>query len=201
VVRRAAADEAALAAAFIAESRRRLRGEYLPKLRRVVAPLSAAELWWRPNSRSNSIGNLLLHLDGNIRQWIVAGVGARTDRRDRDAEFAARDGASARTLLARLDRTLRTVDTVLARLGPHELLERRRIQGYDITVLQAVYHVVEHFSGHTGQILYAVKLRRGRDLDFYPHLAPGHSTGGASARLRTRPRAGGKPVTRRRRYM
>jgi len=171
-VKRATRQDTALARAFLAESRRRLRREYLPKLRQAVAPLTAAELWWRPNPHSNSIGNLLLHLEGNIRQWIVSGIGGRSDRRDRDGEFAAQTGTSARHLLARLGRTLGEVDAVLAGLEPDAMLERRRIQGYDITVLQAIYHVVEHFSGHTGQILYAVKLRRGRDLEFYPHLSP-----------------------------
>jgi uncharacterized damage-inducible protein DinB len=164
------ASAAGLARAFLEESRRRLRGEYLPKIARVVALLDVADLWWRPNRNSNSIGNLLLHLDGNLRQWIVHGVGGRADVRDRDAEFAARRSVTGRALVQRLRRTVLEADEVLAGLSPRDLRARRRIQGYDVTVLQAVYHVVEHFSGHTGQILYAAKLRSGRDLDLYPHL-------------------------------
>jgi len=159
-----------IAGAFVAESRRRLRHEYMPKLRRVVGDLSAADLWWRPNPRSNAIGNLLLHLDGNVRQWVVCGIGGAADRRDRDAEFRTNRRPTARALVARLDRTLREVDRTLARLEPEDLLESRSIQTYRVTVLEAVYHVVEHFAGHTGQILYIAKQRLDRDLDFYPHL-------------------------------
>lgn len=158
------------AAAFIAESRRRLRREYLPKIRAVVRTLPARDLWWRPNPNSNSIGNLLLHLDGNVRQWIVSGVGGKPDRRDRDAEFLAHSGAGSGALLARLGRTLTDSDRVLGRLRPEDLVAPRDIQGYKVSVLQAVYHVVEHFSGHTGQILYAAKLRLDRDLALYAHL-------------------------------
>jgi uncharacterized damage-inducible protein DinB len=167
---RPAITEQQAAAAFVAESRRRLGREYLPKLRHVLRGLTPEDLWWRPNPTSNSIANLLLHLDGNVRQWIVAGIGGAPDERDRDAEFLASGGANARTLLAHLTRTLREVDAVLARIGPETLLERRVIQGYPVTGLQAVYHVVEHFSGHTGQILYIAKLRLERDLALYTHL-------------------------------
>src|SRR5262249_11764142 len=166
----APARDAVLARAFLTEWRRRLRREYLPKLRAAVRDLRPADLWWRPNPRSNSIGNLLLHLEGNVRQWIVSGVARRPDVRDRDAEFLAARGAPASMLLARLERTIAAADRVLGRLTGRELLERRRIQGYDVTVLQAVYHVVEHFSGHTGQILYIAKARLDRDLAFYAHL-------------------------------
>ena len=172
----------ALARAFVEESRRRLRDEYLAKIVRVVALLDDSDLWWRPNPRSNSIGNLLLHLDGNLRQWMVHGVGGEPDVRERDAEFAARGGPSGRALVRRLRRTVGEADAVLAGLEPRELQARRRIQGYDVTVLQAVYHVVEHFSGHTGQLLYVAKLRRRRDLDLYPHL----KRSGPSVRKRPR---------------
>jgi hypothetical protein len=175
---------AEISRAFLQESRRRLRREYLPKLRDAVSGMSATDLWWRPNPRSNSIGNLLLHLNGNVRQWILAGVARRADRRDRDAEFAARGGIAPRALLAQLERTLHEVDGVLAKVRPQELLEERTIQGYTITVLQAVYHVVEHFSGHTGQILWVTKQRRNRDLGFYPALAPHRGARPRRARLR-----------------
>lgn len=173
--------ERQVAGAFLDESRRRLRAEYMPKLRRAVSMLAPADLWWRPNPHSNAIGNLLLHLQGNLRQWILCGVGGRADRRDRDAEFAARRRTTGRMLVDRLARTVREADAVLAGLTVEQLLATRVIQGYRVTGLRAVYHVVEHFSGHTGQVLYIAKLRRDVDLGFYPHLAP-------RARRGTRPR-------------
>lgn len=191
------ASGAALARGFLDESRRRLRDEYLPKIAHVVTLLDADDLWWRPNRNSNSIGNLLLHLDGNLRQWIVHGVGGAPDVRDRDAEFAARRGVTGRALVQRLRRTVLEADEVLAGLSAGDLQARRRIQGYDVTVLQAVYHVVEHFSGHTGQILYAAKLRSGRDLDLYPHLRTARRMAAGARRGATRGRGAARKAPRR----
>jgi len=124
-------------------------------------------LWWRANDQSNSVGNLLLHLNGNVRQWILGGVGRQSNDRNRAAEFAARTGPAAATLLADLDRTLDDVDRVLASLTDANLLESRAIQGRDITVLGAIYHVVEHFSQHLGQITLIAKLRAPGAINFY----------------------------------
>src|SRR4026209_1187126 len=87
------------AQAFLAQYREYLTGHYLPKIRAAVETLSEADLWWRPNEASNSIGNLMLHLTGNIRQWIVSGVGGAPDRRDRAAEFARRAQLARETLV------------------------------------------------------------------------------------------------------
>jgi uncharacterized damage-inducible protein DinB len=152
---------------FISEARRHLMQEYLPWLRACLARLSEAEVWWRPNEKSNSIGNLILHLCGNIRQWIIHGVGGAADRRDRPAEFAAREFFSKAELLAKLESTLAEVDAVLANLPVEKLTEPRVIQGFDVTVLRAIFHVVEHFSYHTGQIIYITKMRTGEDLKFW----------------------------------
>ncbi|MDX1566183.1 MAG: DinB family protein [Longimicrobiales bacterium] len=152
---------------FIEHSRQYLRAEYLPRIRRCVDELPAEDLWWRPNPVSNSVGNLLLHLAGNARQWVVSGIGGRPDIRERDTEFAADGGAEAEDLLAHLETTLESVDEVLANLEPQRLGEPIRVQGNDVTVLEAVYHVVEHFSMHVGQIIYITKLRTGTDLRFY----------------------------------
>lgn len=153
--------------AFIDLSRRYLRDDYLPKIERCLEQLSDEEVWWRPNEASNSIGNLLLHLSGNIRQWIVSGAGGAPDVRRRQEEFDASEVVPAAVLLARLKETLREVDEVLARLDPAVLGERRVIQGHERTVMEAVYHGVEHFGMHTGQILYVTKLFRASDLRFY----------------------------------
>lgn len=156
-----------LSSAFIAHSRHYLRTEYPTKLRAAVESLPADMLWWRANDASNSVGNLLLHLAGNVRQWIVAGVGGAPGTRDRDGEFAARDGADADALLADLDLALDDVDAVLAGLSPADLSATRTIQGRDVMVFDAVYHVVEHFSLHVGQIIFIAKLHRPGAVRFY----------------------------------
>jgi uncharacterized damage-inducible protein DinB len=159
--------------AFVELSRTYLREDYLGRLRKAVAELPEEDLWWRPNEASNSAGNLLLHLAGNARQWIVSGVGRQPDLRHREGEFSATGGLSRAQALTRLEDVLAEVDAVLARLEPGALAERRTIQGNDVTVLEAVYHVVEHFSMHVGQILYIVKLRTGTDLRFWRVNADG----------------------------
>ena len=154
--------------AFLDESRALLTGDYyLGRLRRALEPLSTEDVWWRPDEAANSIGNLLLHLAGNARQWIVAGVGGAPDERRRADEFAARDSHEPGALLDHVAATLAEIDGVLARVDPAALGERRTIQGQDVTVLEAIYHVVEHFAMHTGQILYIAKLRTGADLRLY----------------------------------
>ena len=150
-----------VARTFLDESRRYLRDVYPAGIRRAVASLTDEQLWWRPNEESNSIGNLLLHLSGNVRQWIVGGVGRQPDDRNRQQEFDERRAISKNELLARLQRVLDEADAVLARLTEADLTDAREIQGSDTTVMKAIYHVVEHFSTHTGQIQWIAKSTPG----------------------------------------
>jgi uncharacterized damage-inducible protein DinB len=152
---------------FLAEARRHLTSDYLPKIDRCVGRLTDEQVWWRAGEHANSVGNLLLHLAGNLRQWVVCGAGGREDLRERDREFAERRLVPRAELLAGLRAAVEEADEVLARLDPAALPETRRIQGLDVTLLAAVFHAVEHFSMHTGQIAYIAKLRTGRDLGFY----------------------------------
>ena len=163
-------------AAFLDHTRRYLLDEYPRKLRKTLERLPDGDLWWRPNTASNSIGNLLHHLAGNVRQWVVAGVGRRADVRDRAAEFAA-EGGTLDDALGRLDDVLAEVAVVLDELEPSDLLEARSIQGLDVDVGEALYHVVEHFSMHLGQIMWIVKARAGADLGLYEVDADGSVTG------------------------
>jgi uncharacterized damage-inducible protein DinB len=156
-----------LAQLFIAHSRFCLQHEYRTKLRVAVEALPADALWSRPNEQSNSVGNLLTHLAGNVRQWIVGGVGGAPNSRDRATEFAARTGPPAQELLDRLERVLDEADAVLAGLSASDLASTRTIQGRETTVLEAVYHVVEHFSLHLGQIILVAKLHAPGAIRFY----------------------------------
>lgn len=133
--------------------------------------LTPEQVWMRSAENQNAVGNLVLHLNGNVRQWILTGIGGAPDHRIRDEEFSARGGMGTEAL----GRLLRgTVEEALAiiRSLPHErLVERITIQGYDVTVLEAIFHVVEHFSGHTSQIIYVAKMLTGEDLGFYSYLS------------------------------
>ena len=153
---------------FVQQSVALLTDSFLPKIARSLETLSDEEVWWRPNDASNSIGNLLLHLRGNVTQWILGGVGGRSFERHRQGEFDARGGVPASTLLRDLSVTVQEAVEVIRQQTDASLVERRAIQGDDVTVLDAIYHVVEHFSMHTGQIILLAKTLRATDLRLSP---------------------------------
>ncbi|HEX3875745.1 MAG TPA: DinB family protein [Bryobacteraceae bacterium] len=132
--------------------------------------LSEEQVWMRGGENENAAGNLVLHLCGNVRQWIVSGVGGASDTRHRDAEFAAREGASIAGLKEKLVAAVSDAVGTLQATSDERLLERITVQQREYTVLEAVYHVVEHFAMHTGQIIFATKMLTGDDLGFYAHL-------------------------------
>jgi uncharacterized damage-inducible protein DinB len=141
-----------------------------PRLRTCVESLTDEQIWWRPNPSSNSIGNLVLHLNGNVTQWIVVSFTHAGDERNRPAEFSLTEGISRDELLQVLTATMERVSGVLDQITEAELLGRFEIQGYHTTGLEAIYHVVEHFALHYGQVAYITKMLRDQDLGFYREL-------------------------------
>jgi uncharacterized damage-inducible protein DinB len=160
-------DDNAVSRAFIQCAGDFLLGDYLPKIEQCLEKLTDEQIWWRANEESNSIGNLILHLCGNVRQWILSGIGSAPDNRVRDAEFAQREMIARDELRNLLRSTLTEVGTVLRNLDPAVILERRKIQGNDVEILEAIFHVTEHFSMHAGQIFLLTKLLTATDLRFY----------------------------------
>jgi len=156
-----------IAEQFIARSRYWLTKEYPIKIRHCVDALSGEAVWSRPNPESNSVGNLLVHLTGNVSEWILGGVGGQSISRYRAGEFAQRDGADGQTLLHNLEVVLREADSVLAKLTEQDLERTLVIQDRETTVLSAVYHVVEHFAMHTGQIIFLTKIYAPGKIHFY----------------------------------
>jgi hypothetical protein len=156
---------------FLEFSRRKLFEHYWPRLRACAEPLTEEQIWGRPNAASNSIANLILHLNGNVRQWLVDSFNRRVDARDRPAEFAAESGLAPSQLLDRLGATMDEAAQVLARLTEADLIAPFEIQGYHVSGLEAVYQVVEHFGLHYGQIAYISKSLTGNDLGFYRELS------------------------------
>ena len=155
---------------FLAFSRTKLLEEYWPRMRACVETLTDEQVWWSPNDASNSVGNLLLHLNGNVRQWLITSFTDGDDQRDRPAEFAARGSIPTDTLLQQLESTLKEAAGVLSRLSEADLNRSMNIQGYAVTGVHAVYHVVEHFGMHFGQIVYITKLLKGEGMGFYGEL-------------------------------
>ena len=152
---------------FLDASRNYLLDNYVPRIRLAVAPLSDEDIWWRPVAGSNSIGNLILHIEGNARQWILGGVAQQDDERDRDAEFSATGGQTKSELIARLAQSFQRIGTAIVAVPLPELEAPRLIQGASPTVFNAIYHVVEHVSMHTGQIIQLAKWRAPGALKFY----------------------------------
>ena len=158
--------EARLARACVREWRWRLRERFLPRIIECLGHLSEEEIWWRPNEASNSIGNLVLHLCGNMRQWIISGLGGAADIRERDKEFSERGPIARGELREELQQTVRQACAVLERIKAGDLARRYRIQEFDVTGYEAAAQVIEHVAYHAGQIIYVTKLKRARDLGF-----------------------------------
>jgi hypothetical protein len=169
------------ARSFLAESKHSLAVYHMPRLIRCLRMLSEDEIWWRPNAASNSAGNLVLHLSGNVRQWIIAGLGNAEDRRDRDREFAERGPISRSALIALIRKTVDEACGVLGRLPQDSLLRKYGIQGFRVSGMYAVCQVVTHFAYHTGQIIFVTKMKLGKDLRFT--RLPGEKHKAAVARV------------------
>ena len=151
---------------IVGQTVRVLRQVYLPRIVSCLQQLPQDQVWWRPNAASNSAGNLVLHLTGNVRQWIVSGLGGAADVRERDLEFSERGPLPRRALVVRLRRTVMEACRVLVRLSPDDLARVHAIQKYQVTGAEAALHVAEHFSHHAGQIILLTKMLTGKDLKF-----------------------------------
>lgn len=153
--------------------------KYVPRILKCLQLLDEKEIWWRPNAASNSVGNLVLHLCGNVRQWIISGLGGKPDVRKRDEEFANSGPVSRRVLIATLKQTVKEARQTLDSVSPATLDQEFAIQGYRVSGHTAVSSVYEHFAYHAGQIIYITKLKRGKDLRFthLPKMQPERKRG------------------------
>ncbi|MFM8362746.1 MAG: DinB family protein [Haliscomenobacter sp.] len=154
-------------ALFLADIRRRLFDESWPRIEKCLHLLSEAEVWERPNPASNSAGNLVLHVCGNARQWIVSGLGGQADTRQRSSEFSERGPLPKQHLFDLLGQLKPDIVEVLDVLSPEDLLKAYTIQGFQENGISVLIHVAEHLSYHTGQISYLVKARKDLDLHYY----------------------------------
>ncbi len=151
---------------FTTAAVRKLKQDF-GQLKRCAALLDDAQIWQRANENCNSVANLLLHLNGNLTQWMLAGLGGESFDRDRPAEFAARGGISGAVLTDQLGKTIERASTLISGLDASALEQRRIIQGYDVSTLAAVFHVVEHVSFHTGQVIQITKELRNVNLALF----------------------------------
>jgi uncharacterized damage-inducible protein DinB len=151
---------------FSADKLEQLHG----RIQDCLARLTPEQIWTRNSENENAVGNLVLHLSGNVRQWIGSGVAGLPDHRQRDTEFEARGGLAPAELAELLKTRVAEAAGIVRAVPAARLTERILPQGYDVTVLEAIAHVVEHFSQHTGQVILLTKLLTGKDLAYYQHL-------------------------------
>ncbi len=154
---------------FIEQSIFRIR-ENTPKIIKCLGELSEEQIWQRPNDASNSMGNIILHLCGNIRQYIISALGRQPDIRERDKEFAAKGGYNKEELQTKLTATLELAINTIKSIDEAGLLKIYSVQGFNYSGIGIIIHVTEHYSHHTGQIIFWTKLLRGNDLEFYANI-------------------------------
>lgn len=145
-------------------------GEHLPRIQNCLERLSEEEIWRSPNASSNSIGNLILHLSGNIKQYLISGLGGAPDDRQRDKEFEIQNQLTKQDLLQGLQNIVELAAKEIAACNEEQLIHIHHIQGFKLSGCDAIIHVIEHFSYHTGQIALLTKWLRNEDLGFYEGL-------------------------------
>lgn len=152
---------------FISEIRRRLTGECQERILRCLDLLSEEDIWYRPNASSNSVGNLVLHLCGNVTQWLFSTMGNEMDHRVRQAEFDERGPISSSELKVRVVELMKKTDLILDKLDKGTLMQTYSVQGFRENGVAILVHITEHFSYHVGQITYFVKARKDLDVGYY----------------------------------
>ena len=158
--------EQPLAALFIDHSTRKL-AQLTGMIAACLAQLSDEQVWQRGGPNQNAVGNLVLHLCGNIGQWIGHTLGGAPDVRDRAAEFSTQGGYTAAELAALLQEMVRQADGIIGSLTEERLTATVQTQDGPRSGLEVVYQVVGHLQQHGGQIVFAAKQMTGRDLQFY----------------------------------
>ena len=153
--------------ALVTETRRRLFGEGIPRIAKCLDVLTEEEIWLKPNENSNSVGNIILHLCGNVRQWLGAGLGKLPKVRQRDEEFSTKGGFNKKEILEKLKELQEMSESVLDKVTAEDLLTVHEVQVYQETGLSILVHVTEHFSYHVGQITYFVKAKKDLDTKYY----------------------------------
>jgi uncharacterized damage-inducible protein DinB len=160
----------AIAQEFIDQSISIIEKKNTPKIMKCLDELSEEQIWLRPNEVSNSIGNILLHLCGNITQYIISSLGDQPDIRERDKEFSAEGGYNKQELLNKLTHTLQQAVNVIKNVDDAQLLKVHSVQGFNYSGIGIIVHVTEHYSHHTGQIIFWTKQLTGNAPGFYTHV-------------------------------
>jgi uncharacterized damage-inducible protein DinB len=152
---------------LIAEFDKRVFEESYERIYRCISLIDEKDLWRSPSPGIPAIGNLILHLCGNARQWILSGLGGRPDNRDRDQEFVAQTKIKKAELVFLLENMRSNLRQTLEELDPQQITDLHVVQGFEVTGFSVIVHVIEHFSYHTGQITTLTKFLTNKDTAYY----------------------------------
>ena len=152
------------------EVKRRIFEESYSRIDNCLDRLTLDQIWHKPNQNANSIGNLVLHLLGNVRQYVCSGIGGQKDVRNRDEEFQLTSACSPEDLKVQMRLLEKDVIEVVNNLTEEKLISVYRVQGFEESGISIIIHVIEHFSYHVGQIAQQTKLLVDQDLGFYAGL-------------------------------
>lgn len=152
---------------LIAEFDKRVFEESYERIYRCISLIDERDLWRSPSKGIPAIGNLILHLCGNARQWILSGLGGRPDNRDRDQEFVAQTKIKKAELVFLLENMRSNLRQTLEELDPKQITQIHVVQGFEVTGFSVIVHVIEHFSYHTGQITTLTKFLTNKDTGYY----------------------------------
>ena len=143
-----------------------LLDQAVEKIDHCLDQLDDEQIWWRPEKGLNSIGNLLLHICGNLRQWCIVPVNDLPDNRKREAEFTT-DHMDRKELLDLVNSTVGEAKQSIRRIAGHQLLSQKLIQGFHVNLMNALLHTTTHFQGHTHQIIYLTRLQKKETYRFH----------------------------------
>jgi uncharacterized damage-inducible protein DinB len=144
--------------------------ESTDRIIKCLSEFTDAELWMRPNEYSNSIGNIILHLCGNIRQYVISSLSKTEDIRERDVEFSSTGGFNKTELCAKLSQTVKEAVGIIENLAERDLIKTYSVQGFNLSGIGIIIHVTEHYSYHTGQVAFWTKILKNKDLGFYAKI-------------------------------
>ena len=155
---------------IIDQLQKRLIAESIYRIRKCLDLVNDEQIWQTPSDRILSIGISIVHLDGNVRQWLGSVCERNELPRDRAAEFKSNNTLERSKLLDLLNSLEETIRLRSKQLEHINLEDTLTIQGIPTNGLDAIVHVIEHFSYHTGQITLLTKWFSGQSTGYYSHL-------------------------------
>lgn len=152
--------------AFLIETSKRL-DKSIRRIDHCLDQLNDQEVWWRPKARMNSIGNLILHINGNLTQWVLHGLGGQKDLRNRPSEFESRQTNTKQNFKKLLTDLKDQINKILTDFDSTKLLDEKKIQGFNVLLLNGIYSTMTHLEGHTGQIVYITQIIKGDEYKLF----------------------------------